>query len=134
MLRKIVGIVVCMSMITLVYSETAVATPEPFLELRIGVKMGVRCIIVRNIGDSMAYDVEWNCNITGGMYGRIHKHIEGNISSLPPETYNETSQPLPRFFGFGIVRLTASASASNTNAIALNKFGLVFGFRCIYFP
>jgi hypothetical protein len=134
MKRKILVIVVGVLMVTLVSSATALVNPEPKLQLHIGIKMGIACLIVRNIGDTNASDVEWNCNITGGICKKINEHLEGNKSLLPPGSSHEAFQPLPRFFGLGIIRLTASASASNTNATTLHKYGFVFGYTCIIFP
>jgi hypothetical protein len=121
-------------MMTLVSSATVLANPGPKLQLSIGIKMGFACLIVRNIGDTNASDVEWNCNITGGICKKINEHLEGNRSLLPPGSSHEAFQLLPQLFGLGIIRLTASASASNTNATTMQRYGFVFGHTHFIFP
>ena len=39
-------------------------------------------IVLKNIGDADAYDVEWNVDVTGGLLGLIDKHLDGTDEEL----------------------------------------------------
>ncbi len=57
MKKKIVGILVCMLMIVPVLATTAAADPGPEFEIELKSGLGVN-IIIRNIGDEDAIDIE----------------------------------------------------------------------------
>ena len=86
-------------------------------------------VLIRNIGDVYAYDVEWDVDITGGILGRINLSTEGNVDILPPN--NEIIADLPFIFSIGPLKITAAANASNTEVVSETKNGFILFFFVI---
>jgi hypothetical protein len=97
-------------------------------ELEIEIKGGLPGkIIIRNIGNETAYDVNWSVNISGGVFGFVNYNSKGSLS-LPLQAGNEKNVLwLP--IGFGRLEITATASAFN--AVEVQKTGE--GFLLLFF-
>ena len=84
-------------------------------------------IIIRNIGNETAYDVNWSVNITGGIFGYVNYNSKGSLS-LPLQAGNE-KKVLWLPIGFGRLEITATASAFNAEEVQKT----VEGFLLLFF-
>jgi len=86
-------------------------------------------VVIRNVGDTDAIDVEWNVDITGGFLGRIDWSDEGYVSILPSD--GEIVVDIPLIIGLGPIEITATAYASNAEAVSEAKNGFILLFFVI---
>ena len=101
---------------------------EPFLLIKIIGGFGVK-IIIKNIGNETAHDVNWSMTITGGIFGFIDKTIEGSFAELLPG--DELIPKLNLFMGLGSLVIAATASASNAELVTKTKNGFILLFFVI---
>ena len=117
MKRKIVGIFVCILLVTIpVITLSVSADPEP--ELKVGVfggslLTGLRQVggVIFNNGDDVAYDIHYTFAITGGLDDSINIVIPGQKEEL--ESNEAIVQLTNRAYGFGSVKITLTATSSN---------------------
>jgi hypothetical protein len=72
-------------------------------------------VAFKNIGDYDAIDVVWNVNITGGIFGLINKHLDGEAEILA--TDDEILVRLTPIFGLGPLKVVATVSAANAEEV-----------------
>jgi hypothetical protein len=96
-----------------VLSATVAADLGPELELEVKGGIGIK-VVIRNSGDTGAYDVEWCISMHGVkiLFPRdaFFGVIEGKISCLAPDG-EKIVRVIP--FGFGIARILVKVSGSN---------------------
>jgi len=98
------------------------------LEIEITGGFGVH-VVIRNVGDYDAIDVEWNVDITGGVLGGINWSDDGYVSILPPD--GEMVLDIPLIIGLGRIEIAAAADASNAEAVSETKNGFIILFFVI---
>ena len=81
-------------------------------------------VVIRNIGDVSAYDLEWTVTIKAGILGFINKTIEGTQAELP--SGEELTIRLGFFFGLGPIEITAKARAANAAEVSTAASGFLF--------
>jgi len=81
-----------------------------------------------NVGDSPVYNISYTFSITGGYNDDINATYSDNWSELPSETglgfFNGA-------YGFGLVLITLTASASNANNVTKSTKGFQIGKRTL---
>ena len=103
--------------------------PDTTLEIEITGGFGAH-VVIRNVGDYDAIDVEWSVNITGGILGRIDHHFGGTIGILPAG--NETTIEISSLIvGLGPIEIAVTADASNAEPVIETKNGFIFLFFVI---
>jgi len=126
MKKRLLEILVCMLLVVPVLSITAIANDGPQLELEITFERRSLKVVIRDVGDGDAYDVNWSFDIEGGFLGFVNYHIGGIIDILPPA--NETSVETSLFlFGFGLIEITVTIGASNAETVTETVTGLIIG-------
>jgi hypothetical protein len=80
------------------------------LEVEIQGGLPFATIVIRNVGNISAYDVEWNITIRGGILGLLNKSIVGSFAELPPD--DEIRIPLT-LLGLGKIEINIQVSAMN---------------------
>jgi hypothetical protein len=97
---------------------------EPLLDIDIFGGSGLS-IVVKNIGGVNAKNVNVNVDITGGILGKIGKHLtfSGDLF-LVGEIINVKSL----LFGLGPIEITVTASASNADTISKTVNGIILLF------
>ena len=83
-------------------------------------------ITIENVGDANATNVEYNVNITGGIFDLIDKQLDGDIENLGPAEKKVVE--IPKFFGLGKFVITAEARASNAPEVTETAEGFIFLF------
>jgi len=86
-------------------------------------------MVIRNIGDECAYNIDWNAEISGGILGRINKSDDGYIGMLPADS--EIVVDLPFIIGLGLLDMTVTGSASNVETASWTKKGIILLFFVI---
>lgn len=92
------------------------------IELEITGGFGVH-LIIRNIGDTDAFGVEFDVSIAGGILGMIHGHYDGIILSI--SFGSEFSLDIP-ILGFGPIEITATVEENTITAKGFVMFFFVF--------
>ena len=110
------------------WSEQIMHIGVPELKIEITGGFGVH-VVIRNVGDGDAYDVEWNLDITGGILGRINFSTEGYVSILLSD--GEIVVDIPLIIGFGPIEIAVAADASNGEAVSEVKNGFIILFFVI---
>ena len=131
MKTKLVGILVCMLLITIPISQMSSAEEQgAALEIEFfgGLKTGM---IIRNIGDTDALFVYWNISIDGGFIKKVNISKSGFIGSLPPHDDMidlVITLPKDQISGFGKVTIKATADSLFTSRIEKEVDGLLLFF------
>ena len=102
--------------------EAYTSVSDGELELEITGGFGVH-LIIRNIGDTDAFGVEFDVSITGGILGMIHEHYDGIISSIPFGSKYTLDIPI---LGFGPIEITATVEENAITAKGFVMFFFVF--------
>jgi len=109
--------------------DVSLELDAPELEIEITGGFGAH-VVIRNVGDYDAIDVEWSVNITGGILGRIDHHFGGTIGILPAG--NETTIEISSLIvGLGPIEIAVTADASNAEPVIETKNGFIFLFFVI---
>ena len=133
MKKKILGIFICMLMTIPVFSLTTAADPITELEISIAGSLPLPIYfnnmrgVIGNIGDEVAYNINYTIDIQGGFNGGINYTITGDTNAIPP---HEGKRILIRNFdrGVGPVMVTMTASAMNAETVTTTVKG--FQIRC----
>lgn len=139
MIKKIIGIFVCMLM--LMTSLSIISVAEPNLELdQIELKIIVfgsfmlfgsrgTSVIIYNTGTATAHDVCYTISITGGFDGSINFTYTDFIGDIKPYPSGGLGLGWGGFIkGFGPVTLTFTLTSSNTDDLTMTAKG--FQLRC----
>jgi hypothetical protein len=126
MRKRVIGILICLLLALPAFSSHATADPGAELEIKImgGLPLPlflhlVGGVIVNN-GDTTAYNISYKLTINGGVFGGVHKTFEGFEDAILPDT--AFSVLINDVYGFGLVDITLTASASNAeNATGSGK-------------
>jgi len=85
--------------------------------------------VIVNKGNTTAYDLSYTLSIFGGASGSINITSDGFSEYLDP--FDSSGKSLgvftPDVYGFGIVTITLSVSASNADDVIVNAKGFQFG-------
>ena len=101
---------------------------EPLLSIDIFGGSGLS-IVVKNIGGANAKNVNVNVDITGGILGKIDKHLTFTYDLL---LFGEALDiEIPVMFGLGPIEITATGSASNADTISKTVNGIILLFYVI---
>jgi len=118
------------------WSDPWTITIVNITELNIGimVKFPLKIIaLIRNIGDDIAYDVNYSINVTvrGIIFGLKNKHDNGTLDILPPDNSFEWTITTGILFGLGLLKITVTANAFNAEEVSrtVNAFLLLFLLR-----
>lgn len=115
---------------TYVYGYAKSEMKPGLSELEIEIKGGfLGKIIIKNIGNETAYDVNWSINIIGGVFGRINISSRGALA-LPLQP-GEEKTAFWVTIGFGRLKITTTASALNADEVTKETKGFVFLFFII---
>ena len=139
MIKKIIGIFVCMLMIMTSLSIISVAEPNPKLD-QVEFKIIIlgsfmmfatrgTSVIIYNTGTTAAHDVCYTISITGGYDGSINFTYTDFIGEVYPHSYCTYGVGWGGFIkGFGPVTITFTLNASNTDDVTMTAKG--FQIRC----
>jgi glucose/arabinose dehydrogenase len=150
MMKKFIGIVIVMLMITIGFSAaktplpqvaTAQVTDGTTLQIELMNRdfdvgyipfqmFGVHAVI-HNKGLVNATNVHWSLNLTGGLV-LLGKKASGDIPVVFPDQSIVISIPL--VIGFGTTQITAATYASNANATSIIKQGKMNGLTVLILP
>jgi hypothetical protein len=84
------------------YYDSVGGPPRPILNITgITAGLGVTATI-KNEGNAVATNVDWEILVTGGIFGRINKRVNGTWDTLDIGE-EKTTDSLGIFFGFGAV-------------------------------
>lgn len=99
---------------------------ETVLEIELTSGLLGPSVIIRNIGDETAWDVEWSITIEGGLLGFINKTVEGTYDELSPG--EEITVQIGLILGFGQIEISARAWAANAQEVStmVNAFLILF--------
>jgi hypothetical protein len=131
MIKRIVGILICLVIAAPAFSVPASAEPGAELEIHIMGGLPLPFFlhlvggVIGNIGDTAAYNISYQMTITGGLIDGIHKSYEGFAEEIQPG--NGISVLANNVFGFGPVDIVITASASNAENVT--NIGKGFQFR-----
>jgi len=126
--RKIIEILVCMLLITPIFSMSVTADPSPKFNINIRGGAGVN-VEVTNSGDEPAYNYVVECSVKGGLFDRIDK-----VFSKGGDVLTQYGLHLQRALvaGIGIVSITTTVSAENAAPFTVTAVGIAFGpFICV---
>ena len=132
MKKKIIGIFVCMLLITIsVCTLSVTADPEP--KLRVGV-FGASVLALRqaggiiwNDGVDTILDVQYTFTIRGGYDNSINITISGDAGDGDIEVNQAYSIPTNKAKGYGPVTLTMTATSSNADEATATSKGFQIG-------
>ena len=135
MKRKIIGLIIFIMFLLPVASSSAVSNENAELDIQIYGGLPLPVLIrnvggvITNIGDSTAYDISLTLSIIGGISGSINITYDGFYEYLEPFGTSKSSLGffIPNIFGFGVVTITLSASASNAPLVSVKAKGFQFG-------
>lgn len=82
--------------------------------------------IVKNIGDVEIIGVDWSISVKGGIFDWINVLTEGTIET-PLAIGDEVKMTSKNIFGLGIVDITVTASAPDSNIAKKTESGFVLG-------
>jgi hypothetical protein len=86
-------------------------------------------IVVKNIGGANAKNVNVNVDITGGILGKIDKHLTFTYDLF---LFGEALDiEIPVMFGLGPIEIAVTASASNADTISKTVNGIILLFYVI---
>ena len=132
MKKKIIGIFVCMLLITISVC-TLSASADPESELRVGV-FGASMLALRqaggiiwNDGFNTIQDVQYTFTITGGYNDSINITISGDAGDGDMEVNQVYSISTNKAKGFGPVTLTMTATSSNADEATATSQGFQIG-------
>ena len=131
MQKKLVGIVVCMVVALSFFSSTTAADPDAQLEIKIVGGLPLPLFFhyvggaVANIGDTSAYNITIIMTIRGGILGTTNETVVGYYDELPPQQAYGVG--INNAYGFGLVTITLTASASNTENVTGIAHGVQMG-------
>ncbi len=132
MKKKIIGIFVCMLLITIsVCTLSVTADPEP--KLRVGV-FGASVLALRqaggiiwNDGVDTILDAQYTFTIRGGYDNSINITISGDAGDGDIEVNQAYSIPTNKAKGYGPVTLTMTATSSNADEATATSKGFQIG-------
>jgi hypothetical protein len=128
---KMIGCVICCLVLVSTFSCSAQADPETELKLAIvgGVPLPLLFQqvtgIIQNLGETPAYNVSYLVDISGGLLDGIHVTFDGTKDQIPSEI--AFSVATRAVYGFGLVTVTFTASASNADEVSLAAKGFQLG-------
>lgn len=137
MKKKIIGSIVCMSLIiAIIIPGTSAEDQGAVLDIEISGGLHTK-IIIRNVGDTDALLVNVNATIKGGFIRKINLSYSGFVGSLPP--HNDMIDlvitfPSNQLIGFGKVKITATADSLLTSPVAEEVDGFLLFFYMIKLP
>ena len=116
-------------------STSAVADSEAKLDVQIYGGLPLPFLIrnaggvITNIGDTTAYDISYILTIIGGISNNINVTIEDYYDYLEPlgSSDNALGVFTVAAYGFGIVTITFTASASNAESVTVKAKGFQIG-------
>jgi hypothetical protein len=82
--------------------------------------------IIKNIGDVEIIGVDWSISVKGGIFDWINVLTEGTIET-PLAIGGEVEMTSKNIFGLGIVEITVTASAPDSNIAKKTESGFVLG-------
>jgi len=102
---------------------------ETMPQLEIELKGGLlQKMVLKNVGNADAQNVEWSLSINGGVFGGINVSRNGNMSLFQAGTEELVNTPL---FGLGRISLTATVWAAGAAPVSKTADGCVVGFLVI---
>jgi hypothetical protein len=104
------------------YYQLFLPVPAPKLTITItpGFGIGVKAV-VKNNGNAVGTDVDWEIKVIGGIFGRINKTASGTIASLAIGAEESISSDM--ILGLGSITITAKAICVDSTAPPQTKDG-----------
>jgi len=92
--------------------------------IKTGLGIGIKAVIT-NVGDAVAYEVEWSINVVGnGILRKINMTFSGETPELGVNESLTVSTGF--FFGFGPIQITVTARALNAPEVSETLDGFLF--------
>lgn len=131
MKKKIVGIVVCLLLAFPLFSFPTAADPDAELDLRIVGGLPLPFFLhyvggaITNIGNNTAYNITMTMTIRGGIFDTTNDTVVAFSDELLPQQAYGVG--INGAYGFGLVTITLSASASNAANVTATAKGIQIG-------
>ena len=132
---KIICMIIFMLFVIPAISTSAIADENAKLEVQIyggfPMPMLIRNVggVIVNTGNITAYNLSYTLSIMGGTSDSINYTTDGFIEDLDPFDASGKSIGVftPEIFGFGIITITLSVTASNADDLTVRANGIQFG-------
>jgi hypothetical protein len=131
MMKKIIGISICLLLILPIFSMSAVAGPKPEFEI-VGVKGGIGLtVLIKNVGNADAANIKYQIDHGGGLFLRTTKWT-GQVLDIPAGETGTLRTGWIRFgIGLGILAdlpwITVTISAPDADTIEETVNAKTFG-------